>query len=202
MIIAKDKKAVGVIAVMDKVKESAKETILNLQKMGIEVIMITGDNAKTAEAIAKSLKIDRVLSEVLPQDKEKEIRKLEKAGKIVAMVGDGINDAPALATASVGIAMGAGTDIAIESSDITLVNKDLRSIPKAINLSKKTMKTIKLNLFWAFGYNIILIPVAMGALFPFFHILLNPIFASMAMALSSVSVVTNSLSLKRVKLQT
>ncbi len=200
MILAVNKSVNGIIAVLDTIKDNAKEGINNLLKMGIEVIMITGDNKKTAEAIAKSLGIKEVLAEVLPQDKETEIKKIQMTGKIVAMVGDGINDAPALATSDVGIAMGSGTDIAIETSDITLINKDLRSVSWAINLSKKTMRTIKMNLFWAFGYNIILIPVAMGVLYPFLHILLNPIFASAAMALSSISVVTNSLALKRVNI--
>ena len=173
--------------------------------MGIEVVMITGDNQRTANAIAKKLGIEKVYAEVLPQGKEEIVRKLQTNNyklqtKIVAFVGDGINDAPALASADIGIAMGTGTDVAIEAADITLINKDLKSVASAIILSKKTMRTIKLNLFWAFGYNIILIPVAMGALYPAFHLLLNPIFASIAMALSSISVVSNSLLLKRVKL--
>ncbi|MDP3994800.1 MAG: heavy metal translocating P-type ATPase [bacterium] len=200
MMLSVDKKLVGLVAVADTVKESAKEGVKELQQKGIEVVMITGDNPRTANAIASSLGIKRVLAEVLPDQKEAEVRKIQKEGKVVAMVGDGINDAPALAAADVGIAMGTGTDVAIEAADITLINKDLRSVAQAITLSKKTMRTIKLNLFWAFGYNTILIPVAMGALYPFFHILLNPIFASMAMALSSVSVVSNSLLLKRVKI--
>jgi Cu+-exporting ATPase len=162
--------------------------------------MLTGDNQRTAKAIGQGLGITRILAEVLPDQKEAEIRKIQAEGKVVAMVGDGINDAPALAAADVGIAMGSGTDVAIEAADITLINKDLKSVAAAITLSKKTMKTIRMNLVWAFGYNIILIPVAMGALYPFFHILLNPIFASVAMASSSVSVVTNSLLLKRKKI--
>lgn len=162
--------------------------------------MVTGDNQRTAQAIAKQIGIDRVLAEVLPQDKEKEVRKIQSEGKVVAMVGDGINDAPALAAANVGISMGTGTDVAIEAADITLVNQDLRTISKSVKLSKRIMATIRMNLFWAFGYNIILIPVAMGVLYPFFNILLNPILASAAMALSSVSVVSNSLRLKRTKI--
>ncbi len=197
MMIGTENKLVGLIAVADIIKESAKEGLLALQKLGIEVAMITGDNKRTANAIGQKLGIERILAEVLPDQKEAEVRKIQAEGKVVAMVGDGINDAPALAAADVGIAMGTGTDVAIEAADITLINKDLRSVAMAVVLSKKTMRTIRLNLFWAFSYNVILIPVAMGALYPFFHLLLNPIFASVAMATSSVSVVSNSLLLKR-----
>ena len=197
---SEESQLIGLIAVADTVKETAKEGVMALQRKGIEVIMITGDNQRTAQAIAKKLGIDRVLSEVLPDQKEEEVRKLQAEGKKVAMVGDGINDAPALAAADIGIAMGTGTDVAIEAANITLINKNLQSVASAIELSKKTMRTIKLNLFWAFGYNIILIPVAMGVLYPFFGILLNPIFASFAMAASSISVVSNSLLLKKVKI--
>ncbi len=200
MLVAVKGKLAGLIAVADTIKDSAKEGVNALQERGIEVVMITGDNERTAKAIAHELGIKRVLAEVLPDQKEAEIRKLQLERKIVAMVGDGINDAPALAAANIGIAMGSGTDVAIEAADIILISKDLKTVASAIELSKKTMRTIKMNLFWAFGYNIILIPVAMGALYPFFHILLNPIFASVAMALSSVSVVSNSLLLKRVKM--
>ncbi len=201
MMLAVDGNFFGFIAVADIIKESAKEGTVALQKMGIEVVMITGDNQRTANAIGKSLGIKRILAEILPDQKEMEVRKIQASGKVVAMVGDGINDAPALAVADIGIAMGSGTDVAIEAADITLINKDLKSVAMAIVLSKKTIRTIKQNLFWAFGYNAILIPVAMGVLYPLFHISLNPIFASVAMATSSVSVVLNSLLLKKKKIK-
>ncbi len=200
IMLAVNGKLAGLIAVADTIKDSAKEGLKALQDKKIEVIMITGDNQRTANAIAQKLGIKRVLAEVLPDQKEAEVRKIQAEGKIVAMVGDGINDAPALAAADIGIAMGSGTDVAIEAADIILISKDLKAVSSAIELSKKTMRTIKVNLFWAFGYNVLLIPVAMGALYPFMGMLLNPIFASVAMALSSISVVSNSLLLRKVKI--
>lgn len=202
MMLAVDGKFTGLIAVADTVKETAKEGLEELKKLGIGVVMITGDNERAADAIARQLSIKKVFAEILPEEKEKILKQVQNnnGGKMVAFVGDGINDAPALAAADIGIAMGNGTDVAIESADITLINKDLRAVAWAIKLSKNTMRTIKLNLFWAFGYNIILIPVAMGILYPMFHILLNPIFASFAMAASSISVVLNSLLLKKYKI--
>ncbi|MFA6006162.1 MAG: heavy metal translocating P-type ATPase [Candidatus Paceibacterota bacterium] len=200
MLIAVEGELAGMIAVADTIKESAVEGVKRLISLGIEPVMITGDNERTAKAIGARVGITRILAQVMPAEKESQVRKIQAEGKVVAMVGDGINDAPALAAADVGIAMGTGTDVAIEAADITLINKDLSSVAGAIKLSKRTMRTIKLNLFWAFGYNIILIPVAMGVLFPVWHIVMNPIFASVAMALSSVSVVSNSLLLKRLKL--
>jgi P-type Cu+ transporter len=199
MLVSKNNKLEGLIAVADTLKEYSKAAVSELHRMGREVVMITGDNKRTGKAIAKQVGIDRVLAEVLPKDKAENIKKLQAEGKKVAMVGDGINDAPALAQADIGIAIGTGTDVAIETGEIVLVRDDLRDVVTAIDLSAYSMRKIKQNLFWAFVYNSLGIPIAAGVLYPFTGFLLSPIIAGAAMAFSSVSVVTNSLLMKRFK---
>ncbi|MBI4406824.1 copper-translocating P-type ATPase [Candidatus Micrarchaeota archaeon] len=198
VFVAVNKNALGLISIADAVKETSREAVVQLQKMGLDVYMITGDNERTAKAIAQQVGIpeQNVLAHILPQDKAQKVVELQQSGKIVAMIGDGINDSPALAQSNLGIAMGSGTDVAMESGQIVLVKSDVRDVASAIDLSKYTVSKIKQNLLWAFGYNIILIPVAAGVLYPFFGVLLNPLLAGAAMALSSVSVVSNALTMK------
>ncbi|MFZ3043774.1 MAG: heavy metal translocating P-type ATPase, partial [Minisyncoccia bacterium] len=196
VILATKQQVLAVVLVADALKPEAKEAVAALHKLGIRVVMLTGDNAQTAAFIAQQVGIDEVVPEVMPEDKLRTIQELQAKGQVVAMAGDGINDAPALAQADVGIAMATGTDVAIESAGITLLHGDVSKLVKAIRLSKFTMRGIKQNLFWAFIYNIVGIPLASGIFYPLFGWLLNPVFAGLAMAFSSVSVVSNSLRLK------
>jgi Cu+-exporting ATPase len=200
MFIAIDKKAAGLLAVSDPIKETTPEAIESLHREGIRIVMLTGDNKTTAEAVARKLGIDEVEANVLPEQKGEVVKRLQSEGRIVAMAGDGINDAPALAQAQVGIAMGTGTDVAIESAGITLVKGDLRGIARARRLSRATMRNIRQNLFFAFIYNTLGVPIAAGLLYPVFGLLLSPMIAAAAMTFSSVSVIANALRLRNVKL--
>ena len=200
VILATRERVLGFAMVADEIKPESKQAVANLHKLGIKVVMLTGDDEKAAKYMAALVGIYEVVAHVLPQDKLVKIKELQSQGRIVAMAGDGVNDAPALAQADVGIAMGTGTDVAIESAGITLLGGDISKLVKAIKLSKITMRGIKQNLFWAFIYNIVGIPLAAGALYPVFGWLLSPVFAGFAMAMSSVSVVSNSLRIKGKKL--
>jgi Cu+-exporting ATPase len=200
MLVAVDGKAAGLIAVADPIKSSAGEAVASLKRSGLRLVMLTGDNRATAEAIAMQLGIADFEAEVLPEQKLAIVKKLQDGGHIVAMAGDGVNDAPALARANVGIAMGTGTDVAMESGDITLIKGDLNALMRARNLSRATMSNIRQNLFFAFIYNLLGVPLAAGVLYPFTGLLLQPVFAAAAMSFSSVSVIANALRLRRAKL--
>ena len=200
VFVAFDDRVAGIIAIADPVKPDSRAAIAALRELGLEVVMITGDNQRTADAIGRAVGIDRVLAEVLPQDKAHEVRKLQLEGRTVAMVGDGINDAPALAQSDVGFAIGTGTDVAIEASDVTLISGSLRGVVSAIAISRATMRNVYQNLVGAFVYNGVGLPVALGVLYPFFGLLLSPILAALAMSFSSVTVISNANRLKRFKL--
>jgi len=196
LYVAIDHRIAGVIVVSDSLRPTSRDAVRELEAMGIEVMLLTGDRRSSAESVARAIGVNTVIAEVFPEDKVKEIRSLQEGGRVVAMVGDGINDAPALAQSDVGISMPKGTDIAIEASDIALMRSDLRGVPAAISLSRQTMAIMKQNLFWAFIYNVIGIPIAAGVLYPITGGMLSPVIASAAMALSSISVVGNSLRLR------
>jgi Cu+-exporting ATPase len=200
MFVAVDGRPAGLVAVADPIKETTPDAIRALHAEGIRIVMLTGDSATTARAVAGRLGIDEVLAEVQPGEKVQKIKELQQQGRFVAMAGDGINDAPALAQAQVGIAMGTGTDVAMESAGVTLVKGDLTGIVRAIRLSRATMRNIRQNLWFAFGYNSLGVPIAAGVLYPFFGILLSPMIAAAAMSLSSVSVIANALRLNRLRL--
>lgn len=200
MFVSIDSKPAGILGVADPIKESTHGAITELKNEDLQIVMLTGDNEKTAHAVAKKLEIDHVEADVLPNQKHEIVKKLKNEGKIVAMAGDGINDAPALAQADVGIAMGNGTDVAMESADMTLIKGDLSGIVRGRQLSKATMKNIRQNLFWAFAYNGLGVPIAAGILYPFFGILLSPIIAAAAMSFSSVTVIGNALRLRKISL--
>jgi Cu+-exporting ATPase len=197
---AVDGKLAGLLTIADAIKSTTPEAIEALKEAGVRIIMLTGDGARTAQAVAERLGVDEFIADVLPQDKAAIVKRLQGEGQVVAMAGDGVNDAPALAQADVGIAMGTGTDVAMESAGVTLVKGDLRGIARAVRLSRRTMSNIRQNLFFAFGYNALGVPVAAGVLYPVFGLLLSPVIASLAMSLSSVSVISNALRLRAVKL--
>jgi Cu+-exporting ATPase len=190
----------GLLAIADEIRPTSRDAIARLRRMGLEVVMLTGDTLRAAEAVARAAGVERVVAGVMPEGKVAEVERLQREGRVVAMVGDGINDAPALARAEVGIAMGSGTDVAVEASDVTLMRSDLRAVADAIALARRTMRTMRQNLFWAFAYNALGVPIAAGALYPFFGVVPSPTIASAAMSFSSVTVISNALRLRRAKL--